>query len=354
MRIAIRADASEKIGHGHVMRCLTLASGLNLAGADVSLLSRDLPIELETSVLQAQCQYYELPKWIGNKWQDDALSSGKILSANDPLDWLIVDHYGLDYKWEQQMRRYTKRIFAIDDLADRQHLTDVLLDPNYPDDAVERYRGKLPANCLVLSGTNFVLLREEFISERASRDNNNRTNLLIQFGGADPINCTAFTIRALAPILAKGVPCDVVVGGAYTHLADLHGLLNEYHFPKVNLYVATNDMATLISHARLAVAGGGTSVWERCCLGLPSIVMAIAENQFKPLERLQETGAVKSLGYAHSVDPNQLRSEVEAIWSDSKQLQIMGEFGQALVDGNGLRRVLDVITSEFSEVIVTN
>ena len=354
MRIAIRADASEKIGHGHVMRCLTLASGLKAAGANVSLLSRNLPSELNAAVTQAQCRHYELPEWLGNEWQDDILSSSKILSTQDPLDWLIVDHYGLDYKWEQQMRKYTKRIFVIDDLADRQHLTDVLLDPNYPADAAERYREKVPANCLVLSGTTFVLLREEFICARALNENNDRTNLLVQFGGADPTNCTAFTIRALAPLLSKGLPCDVVVGGAYTHLADLHDLLHEYHFPKLNLHVATNDMARLISHARLAVAGGGTSVWERCCLGLPSIVMAIAENQFKPLERLQETGAVKSLGYAHSVDPNQLVSEVEAIWCDSKQLQIMGEFGQVLVDGNGLRRVLDVITSEFSELIVTN
>lgn len=352
MRVAIRADASAQIGIGHVMRCLTLAQGLSARGANVSLLSRGLSDDLNDNVARAKCERYDLPKpvnylpnWLGVAWQDDVASCASILGADSPVDWLVVDHYGIDFEWEQQMRPYARRILVIDDLADRRHVADVLLDPNYPDDAIERYQEKLPPTCHILSGTRYVLLRDEFVRAHLALDNVDRARLLIQFGGADPADYTAFTIHALAPWLAEGVPCDVVVGGAYARLNDLRILLDKYRFPEVHLHVSTIEMASLMRNARLAVAGGGTSTWERCCMGLPAVVMAIAENQFKPLVRLHETGAVYNLGYANAIVPDQLLREVKALWYDNARRANMEERGRCLVDGQGLQRVLEVMNA---------
>jgi UDP-2,4-diacetamido-2,4,6-trideoxy-beta-L-altropyranose hydrolase len=352
LRVAIRADASAHMGIGHVMRCLTLAQGLQKRGASVSLLSRALPHELKKAVSRINCELFELPAaihpfpdWLGVTWQEDAESCAAFLSKSEQLDWLIVDHYGIDVAWEQRLRVYARHILVIDDLADRSHLAEILLDPNYPDNAAQRYRDKLPDTCQILSGPRYVLLREEFVRARHDIDTPNPTHLLIQFGGSDPLDCTSLTVQAVAPFLREGITCDVVVGSSYAHLKHLQVLLSKLRSLDIDikLHVDINNMALLMSDARLAVAGGGTSTWERCCVGLPTITIAIAENQIEPLARLHETGAVYNLGYMNGVEPDVLLQAVKAIWYDNSKLSNMAVNGRNLVDGHGLERVLDAL-----------
>ena len=352
MHVVIRADASSSIGTGHIMRCLTLAKELKKRGANITLITQSLPKNLYLIANNFTDHIYEIDvsESLDNSshvlnWQEDALSSINIVRKIAPVKLLIVDHYQLDINWEDLMRPYVEKIVVIDDLANRLHDADFLLDPNYPDDE-ERYKTKLPPKCKILSGTKYALLREEFQLDNFVDVKCERNRLLIQFGGADSTNITEFTVRALAPLLEKGMPCDIVVGSAYEHEEDLKSTLDEFNFPFVKLHVSVNNISTLMSCAKLAVASGGTSVWERCCVGLPSIVMAIADNQVSPLIRLEETQAIHYVGCAENVLPLDLLYTVNLYWNDSKRLEKMSIFGSKLIDGKGASRVLDVIFSD--------
>lgn len=350
MRVVIRADASTHMGIGHVMRCLTLAQGLQARGANVSLISRALPKKLKKVVSRIKCELFELPVtahplpgWLGVTWQEDAASCAAILSEGDKLDWLVVDHYGIDAAWEQSLRCFAQHILVIDDLAERSHVADILLDPNYSDNAAQRYRNKLPDRCYILSGTNYVLLREEFVHARRSVANLTSNRLLIQFGGADPLDCTSLTVQAVVPFLKQGIACDVVVGGSYAYLVQLDGLVSKLRSLAIDikLHVDIDNMSSLMNGARLAVAGGGTSTWERCCVGLPTVTIAIARNQVDPLARLHETGAIYNLGDVNAVRPEVMMQTVKEIWYDNTKLSNMAVSGRNLVDGNGLERVVN-------------
>ncbi len=355
--IAIRTDASNQIGIGHFMRCLTLADALRERGAHIRFVSRYLPEHLrsmlavnghEFALLDAAKSDAALDEltyapWLGVSQTQDAQDSVKALS-DQAWDWVIVDHYALDARWESMLRQSTKKILVIDDLVDRQHDCDVLLDQNFYEDMSTRYAAKVPKHCCLLLGPLYALLREEFIRARNDTNISSRTRLLIQFGGSDPLDCTSLTIQAVIPFLRDGIACDVVVGISYAGLNKLQALLSKFDSLDIKLHVGINNMASLMNEARLAVAGGGTSAWERCCVGLPTIVIAIAENQIEPLARLCKTGAAHNLGYIGAVDSDAVLQTVKAIWHDNSQLSRMAVTARNLVDGCGLKRVLNVLS----------
>jgi UDP-2,4-diacetamido-2,4,6-trideoxy-beta-L-altropyranose hydrolase len=338
MQIVFRVDASASIGHGHVMRCLTLADTLRKKGASVRFLCRE---ETGHAIPLIQKKDFEVcvlfPGDAPLSPAEDAKDCLKLL--NQHTDLLIVDHYQLDAAWERNMRTAAKWIMVIDDLANRPHDCDLLLDQNLLPDATVRYQEKVPEHCRQLLGTNYVLL--EPVYQKTSRQcavRQTLQNILVFFGGGDAGNMTC---RALRELEESDASIDVVIGNAHPYPDEVRELCSANGW---QLHVQTRRMAELIAKADLAIGAGGTSHWERTLLGLPSIVIAIAENQYATSEMLAERGACRYLGPADTLPDGAIRSAVESFRTTPSSLHTMSQAAFDVVpDGNGCYRVAEAI-----------
>lgn len=354
MNIAFRTDASSQIGTGHFMRCLTLAVGLKQHGIQIRFVSRNLPdhlhnmlvtkgmelVLLKNNVNDSQIDNLAHSAWLGISQAQDAQDTIQALSGQS-WDWLIVDHYALDTRWETAMRETAKQIMVIDDIADRQHECDVLLDQNFYSDMQTRYSGKVPAHCQLLLGPRYALLREEFrtLREQIKPHTGEVKRLLVFFGGVDADNYTGLAIKALADIASKEMHIDVVIGVQHPCRAEIELQCATQEFV---CHVQTDKMAELMAAADLAIGAGGSSTWERCCLGLPTLALSIAENQRKVIIAAAEAGLL----YAPSGDAYILElisRHVLALLENPILLKLMSTAAMNAVDGKGLMRVIDIL-----------
>jgi UDP-2,4-diacetamido-2,4,6-trideoxy-beta-L-altropyranose hydrolase len=335
MKIAFRADASITIGTGHVMRCLTLADRLQEDGVSARFLCRPLDGHLGERITARGHDLAWLP--VRESLARDAEDSLEALADEAPWDWLVVDHYGLDAAWERVMRGAAKKVMAIDDLADRTHDCDLLLDQNLQEPG--RYSGLVPDACQILIGPRYALLRPQFAAARQGlRPREGKVKrLLVLFGGTD---AGGATLKALAAIQLLGRPdlaVDVVVGQANPHRAAIEAACRA--LPGATLHCQVGDMASLMTAADLFVGAGGTSSWERCCLGLPALVISIADNQIAQSVALAEAGVHRYLGPASSVVTHRLAREISSLMLQLDLLQNMALRGKDLVDGLGAERI---------------
>lgn len=339
MEILIRTDASQQIGSGHIMRCLTLANELTQK-AQVSFICRELTGNMCDYIEQQGYIVHRLPLPETDDWQTDAKQTTAILAAeNSVIDWLIVDHYGLDAQWETTMRPYVRKIMVIDDMANRRHDCDILLDQNLYMDMESRYQDLVPNNCQQLLGPKYALLRPEFLAARNTlrkRDGNIK-RLLIFMGGSDPTNETTKTLEAIKLLNRLEIAVDVVVGASNPHQEQIKQLC--ISLPNAAYYCQVSNMAELMVKADLAIGAGGSTNWERCCLGLPSLVVTIAENQEELTHTLHEQGYLISLGQKHKVSSKIISQKLYEILNNPEQVLSFVEKGKLLVDGNGAKRV---------------
>jgi len=354
MNIAFRTDASSQIGTGHFMRCLTLAVGLKQHGIQIRFVSRNLPdhlhnmlatkgmelVLLKNNVNDSQIDNLAHSAWLGISQAQDAQDTIQALSGQS-WDWLIVDHYALDTRWETAMRETAKQIMVIDDIADRQHECDVLLDQNFYSDMQTRYSGKVPAHCQLLLGPRYVLLREEFrtLREQIKPHTGEVKRLLVFFGGVDADNYTGHAIKALADMTIKGVDVDVVIGAQHPCRAEIETNCAALGFV---CHVQTDKMAELMATADLAIGAGGSATWERCCLGLPSLIGAIAHNQIRAANDLSDVGAIKYLGMMQNINLEILKQEINKIYCGDNMKKI-SSIAFKLVDGNGVSRLVKIL-----------
>lgn len=341
--IVFRADASVAIGSGHVMRCLTLADALDVAPRSVLFVCADLPGQL-IEVIEQRGYAARLIAATDDAMTDAELTGAAIRShfACAKVDWLVVDHYGLDFAWECAMRAEAPHILAIDDLADRQHDCDLLLDQNLYLDMHERYRSKISLQCRLLLGPAFALLRQEFASqrqERRLRDGRLR-RLLVSFGGSDPTNETAKALEALHGSSLQGLAVDVVVGSSNPNRHVIESICRSSSF---NFHCQTDRMAELLDAADLCIGGGGTSTWERCCVGTPALVIALAANQVEVSRQVASAGAAIYLGCSDQISASRIASALDALSQSRETLSTMSGAALALVDGQGASRVAAVL-----------
>jgi len=346
MNIVIRADASATIGSGHVMRCLTLAGALRGRGAEVRFVCRAHEGHL-AALIHTEGHDCTLlgPGSAGAMQRDDAAETANAIRQTGPCDWLIVDHYSLDHQWEATMRPHAKKIMVIDDLANRQHDCDLLLDylcTRRP----EHYRPLTPPACRLLLGAAFTPLRPEFAELRtatlARREKTTEVGgLLITFGGADPDNLTGAVLRQLATAaLPDGIAVDVILGAAFTRREEIEKAAAALPTPTA-VSVAVGDMAERISRADLAIGAGGVTVWERCCLGLPSITIVAAENQLinaAALERERIGITLRPECWSDDFRPALQQALHDRQWYNEAVSR-----GSRLIDGKGAGRVAETL-----------
>jgi len=342
MNILIRTDASEQIGSGHIMRCLTLANELRQK-ACVSFICRNLPGNMCDYIEQQGYVVHRLPLQ-ETDWQTDAKQTGAILAAENRLiDWLIVDHYSLDAQWEIAIRPYINKIMVIDDLANRSHNCDILLDQNLYVDMENRYHDLVPRHCKQLLGPKYALLRPEFLAARKTlrkRDGNIK-RILIFMGGSDPTNETAKALESIKLLNRTDITVDVVVGASNPHKEQVKQICD--NLSNAAYYCQVSNMAELMVKADLAIGAGGSSNWERCCLGLPSLVITIAENQEELTQTLHEQAYLISLGTKEKVSAETIWQNLYDILNEAEIVLSFIDRGKQLVDGNGVKRVSSMI-----------
>lgn len=337
MRVAIRADASVTLGSGHVARCLVLARALRARGASVTFLGQVLPGSMEDEIRRQGFSSVVLPAGVP---ADEDAARCKAALAED-VDLLVVDHYGLDAVWERAMRSRAQVLLAIDDLADRTHECDVLLDQNLAADPEGRYRGKLPGHCRCLLEPRHALLGEEFVrlAPQAALRTGALRRILIFFGGGDPDGLTG---RALAELDAvdPALAGDVVIGAANPRREALAALCAASG-GRWRLHVQTGHMAELMAAADLALGAGGFSHWERCAMALPALVVTVADNQVAATRILHERGACQWLGDAATLQGAPFAQAVRALRAAPEALRAMSRAAHEIVpEGGGVARVL--------------
>ncbi len=267
----------------------------------------------------------------------------KILQEQQkPTDWLIIDHYGIDASWESSLRKFVKKIMIIDDLANRRHDCDILLDQNYGRKG-SRYNGLIPEHCIQLLGPEYALLRPEFREARESlRERGGGVKKILVFmGGADPADETGKVLQALKMLNRDDVAVDVLIGASNPFKNEIKTMAKQ--MPNTACYFNVSNIAELMASADIGIGASGTSAWERCCLGLPSIVMVLADNQKHIAEELDKKGALINLGWHEDVTERDIKDAVEKLLRDSVSRKMMSLKGKKMVDGMGTKRVVEKI-----------
>lgn len=361
MNVVFRTDATSRIGTGHFMRCMTLAEELKQHEVHIRFVSRDLPqylcemlemrgmefVALESEATNFPAGDLAHSHWLNASQEQDAQATKQALSGRT-WDWLVVDHYALDTRWESVLRPSVGKIMAIDDLADRRHDCDVLLDQNFYTDMRERYAEKVPRHCRLLLGPRYALLRDEFRESRkqATMRSGRVKRMLVFFGGMDADNYTGRTIDAIAGLEAEALQVDVVIGMQHPCREQIESMceLNGYH-----CHVQTRRMAELMTTADLAIGAGGSAMWERCCLGLPALSISVADNQRKQIADAAEQGLIYALSSGDSLTVA-IQRHVISLLENEPLLKLISRIAMQEVDGLGVKRVahaLDVSTIEI-------
>lgn len=350
MRVAIRLDVSDSIGTGHFMRCLSLAYALKKINAEVHFFCSQLPSYLMDLLYQGGIEFHCLGNRTVGRLSPQGFSSNELLrcqiedagSMSEKMghifwDWLIVDHYLLDAGWEASMRQHVDQILVVDDLANRDHDCDVLLDQNFYADMHSRYSSRVSAGCVLLLGPRYALLRECFSYERRRRKDISEIvkRLFVFFGGADRDNYTELAVKALTDSAFKGIEIDVVMGAGSPNIAAVERACAKAGF---NLHIQPSNIAELMLNADLALGSGGSVTWERCCVGLPTLAFAIADNQRELLADAAKEGFLLAPSFDRGFHEG-IKSHTLAL-IDNYYLRVhFSKSSLDLVDGEGAGRV---------------
>lgn len=384
MKVVFRTDASLQMGSGHVMRCLTLADALRAQGAQCHFISRAHPGHLmevirqrgyrvnslvapvqqaqaaiknsEVTVQESQQNQQHEPAhaaWLGSTWHTDAQATAAVLTSLQP-DWLVVDHYALDQRWEEALAAHYRQLLVIDDLADRAHHCDLLLDQNLgrqPQD----YAGLVPAHCRVLTGPHYALLRPEFAALRPYSLQRRQAQpalrqLLITMGGVDQPNATGQVLQALKTCaLPPACRITVVMGLTAPWLQNVQELATHMPWP-TEVVVNVNDMAQRMADSDLAIGAAGSTSWERCCLGLPTLMVVLADNQKEAAEHLQNAGAANCLAFSGLLHQN-LHDQLQCFIDHPEQLRQISACASAITDGRGVERMVSAMAISLNQSI---
>lgn len=361
MKVLVRVDASVRIGIGHVMRCLTLAEALRERGAECRFICREHEGHLLEQIRQRGFNAYGLPvaefaepdgshakqdpgqaAWLGSDWATDAAQT-KVGAGRTAVDWVIVDHYSLDARWERAIRPMCNRLMVIDDLADRPHDCDVLLDQNFYRDQDQRYQGLLPKQCKTLLGPAYVLLRPEFEKAKhglRTRDGNVK-RMVVFFGGSDPKNQTRTVLAALKKMNTADMSVDVVVGHTNPNRQSIQELCDQLQ--GVTYHCNVLNMAELIVNADLGIGAGGSAMWERCYLGLPTITVVFAENQVRTTEDVAQLGAIEYLGWTDSLGADDYERAISRLIANPQRLKQISDAALDVVQKQTTSSVVDEI-----------
>lgn len=351
-RVAIRTDASDIIGSGHVMRTLAIAHRLRALGSSVVYLCRDRPYNMYGTIAAAGYEVAQLPAveappdpWLGASYEQEIADSARELEIRSPIDLIIVDHYSIEARWEDRMREFSPHIMAIDDMANRRHSCDILLDQNLGAES-GRYDSLAPLHTRRLLGPKFAMLREEFrpYVEQPRKRAGTVERILVFMSGFDPGNETAKVLRALDMLAQRPSRVQVVLPEDAPHAANVREHCERSGFQYLG---RVQSMAPLMNDADLAIGGVGSTTWERCAVGLPAVVITVAENQRSGAQAGAQAGAFCWLGDASNVDEDLIAQAIAQLQRDPERVRAISQRARAVIGTEEgtfpMDRVLDCI-----------
>lgn len=339
MQAYIRVDSSLEIGTGHVMRCLTLADKLRKRGITVRFICREHVGHSADLIEENGFEVFLLPyvrinrkirkrtrysNWLGAPLKMDVSQTKEILKTGR-ADLLIIDHYAIDEQWERNFRDVSKKIIVIDDLADRKHDCDLMIDQNFHEDSKWRYQTLVPSHCKKFLGPSYALLREEFHEQwkkQKIREGSLR-RILIFFGGIDQTNETGRAIESFLNLGRDDIQVDVVVGKSNPHIKELQTICQQYD--NLHVYCQISNIAELMAQADLSIGAGGSTTWERCYLSLPSMVWSVAENQVEICKGLGKKKIIKYLGEKEIIETNLITEQLADMISNETERHTMSQ-----------------------------
>lgn len=355
--IAFRVDASIDIGAGHVIRCLALAESLRLRGAFCVFICRAHPGHLidrirdrgfaveslpyrDPAHLPRDPQVRQYKDWLGCGWHEDLTDTQDVVRSLLPA-WLVVDHYAIDSRWEQGIRSLGPKLLVIDDLTDRRHDCDVLLNQNLGA-RLEDYAELLHKSTRLLIGPRFALVRPEFTARRPPASGRRPQNRwLACVGGTDPHRILEKILAAWEQLPQDRPELDVAVGNQTPNLDVLVGKIAR--MSGVRLHAPAGQIADLMAGADFLLCAGGTINWERCCLGVPAIMGMIALNQRTVLSELVRARTAIGVGAWQEVTAARLAELIRRVLAKSRLARSLGLRAYKAVDGLGTRRVSSVL-----------
>lgn len=365
MRIALRVDASVRMGVGHLKRCLALADALRVTGAEPLFVMRDLGLDL-AGLIQRHGDYAvrRLPAplatcpadgqeplyaaWAGVSWQQDAAETVQLLRALE-CSWLLVDSYALDARWHRRVAdELGLQVAAIDDLADRPLAVDLLIDHNLASDHHQKYLTSLAYPCRILGGPRFALLGQAFASAPRYRFRDEAQSIGVFLGGTDPAGLTSSVIDACRRVADFAGPIEVATTSANPALPSLNVLCEADR--NLSLCIDQPDLTSFFARHDLQIGAGGGASWERCCLGAPSITLVTADNQLAVVPMLVAVGASAALPKGQGPEPGAVGLLVRRLLDGTGLRRSLHENALRLVDGRGAQRVALAITAPTLQV----
>jgi UDP-2,4-diacetamido-2,4,6-trideoxy-beta-L-altropyranose hydrolase len=337
----IRADASSEIGTGHVRRCLALSGEFARRGVDVTFAATAETYRTISREAFGACRLVTV--------SGDAERAAKELADCVSADFAIVDHYSLDERFESASRRFAATVAAIDDALPRRHECDLLIDAT-PGRTAGDWDGRVPADCEMLLGPQFALVGKSFRKLRPAALDRRKVasarSLLVNLGGVDPSGLTVPIVEGIA-IAQKGKPLsvEIVLGASENALRPAVERIVTDAGLDAWIVGTVADMADPMTRADLAIGAAGSSSWERCCLGLPSVVVIAADNQRPNAKALADAGAAVVV---ESVTACAVAEALVPLLDDADRLAAMSRAAAAMCDGGGIERSADRILARRS------
>ncbi len=343
--LIIRADANSAVGTGHVMRCLALAQGLQERGGKVLFAGRIASLSLQERISNEGFKYVDIRRPFPKSDDLELMLSLVKKGGMGDAQWIVVDGYHFTADYTRRLREAGAKVLLIDDYAHQeQYQADLLLNQNL---GSEELTYTVNSDAVMLAGSKYVLLRHEFLRQKGNDSRNIPTvanRILVTLGGSDPDNVSFKIIEALELLDLPLLEVKIIVGPANPHLELLERRLGQVAF-KCELLDNVKDMVPLMKWADIAITAGGSTCWELAYLGVPALILSVAENQLGVVEGMAAAGAGWSCGRSQNLQTDRLAGKIESLCNDGSRRQAMARAGHTLVDGRGSGRVVERMVS---------
>ena len=339
------------------MRCLVLADALKMQGWNTLFVSRNLPGNLFSIIKKRLHNLVKLPSIdnylhghvnhndylanLGVPWQQDAKETTEVIkSMAIKPDWLIVDHYSLHGQWERQLRAFVKKIFVIDDLVEHTHDCDYLLNQDYLPDADDMYKKLIPKDAKIFLGPKYALIQPVFkeVRKKINKRKGSINRFLVFYGGSDLTNETNKALMAIEKLNRRDINVDVVISSSNIHKKTIQKLVGQ--MSGARLHIQLKHLADLMVKADLYIGAGGTTVLECLCLGLPSLITIVAENQNSSIRFLHDQGHLTCLGDVKTVGMDDILYALRRMLDDPDRISKQSKESMKMVDGKGTDRLV--------------
>jgi UDP-2,4-diacetamido-2,4,6-trideoxy-beta-L-altropyranose hydrolase len=345
MNLLFRTEASVAIGTGHVMRCLALAQAWCDAGGRASFAMAEAMPAVEERLRNEGFEVARVHVAVGSA--ADAEETAR-LAHKHGASWVVADGYEFGAEYQATLKSRDLKVLFIDDNGHAGHYSaDLVLNQNvYANEALYQSR---ESSTKILLSPRYALLRREFAAWRGWKREipASARKVLVTMGGSDPDNVTQCVVRAI--LAEPSLKATVVVGGSNLHLPQLQELIAGAQ-QNVQLVENVRNMSELMAKSDVAISGAGTTSLEMCFLGLPALLIVLAENQRPAAEELDRRGVAINLGEGEEIQPSTLSPYLTCLVNSQDTRKAMSERGRELVDGRGAERVVRALRTNALQI----